>query len=156
MPVGHDQIDLRCASCAQILQQAYPSLFAFLRTRSQRENLFVSFQIHSQSGQDDRGIGFVSMANAEMHTIQVQDTPMALQRALSPSFKLVGETLVEATDRAGAGSDAHQGVGDFSYLMGTRSGHEHLRQPFCNMGLIATVALKGLRVKLSFTIVFAP
>ncbi len=92
------------------------------------------------------------MTNAEMHAIQVQDTPVRLQRALAPGFKLLGERLIQAADRAGAGSDAHQGVGDFSYLMGTRSGHEHLRQPFCNMGLIATVALKGLRVKLSFTI----
>src|SRR5260370_3924847 len=75
-----------------------------------------------------------------------------LQRALAPGFKLLGERLIQAADRAGAGSDAHQGLGDFSYLMGTRSGHEHLRQPFCDMGLIATVALKGLRVKLSFTI----
>src|SRR6266700_2114892 len=92
------------------------------------------------------------MTNAEMHAIQVQDTPVRLQRALAPGFKLLGERLIQEADRAGAGSDAHQGVGDFSYLMGTRSGHEHLRQPFCNMGLIATVALKGLRVKLSFTI----
>src|SRR5260370_42105542 len=75
-----------------------------------------------------------------------------LQRALAPGFKLLGERLIQAADRACAGSDAHQGLGDFSYFMGTRSGHEHLRQPFCDMVLIATVALKGLRLNLSFTI----
>jgi hypothetical protein len=39
------------------------------------------------------------MTNAEMHAIQVEDTPVFLQRALSPSFKLLTEALVEAADR---------------------------------------------------------
>ena len=92
------------------------------------------------------------MTNAKMHAVQVQDAPVFLKRTLAPGFELLGERLVQATDRAGTGSDSQQRLGHFSHLVGTRSGHEHLRQPFCDMGLIATVALKGLRVKLSFTI----
>jgi hypothetical protein len=57
-----------------------------------------------------------------------------LKRTLSPGLKLLRERLVEAADRAGAGSDAHQGLGDFSYLVSARPGHEHLRQPFGDMG----------------------
>src|SRR5712692_6887703 len=106
MPIGHDQIDLGCASCTQILQQAEPSLLAFLGTRTPRENLFVAFQIHAQGGQNDRGIGFVPMPNAEMHAIEVEHSPMRLQRTLSPRLILVGEALVEPTDRAGTGSDS--------------------------------------------------
>ncbi len=101
MPIGHDQIDLRRPSCAHILQEAQPSLLAFLGTRSQCENLFVAFQIHAQGGQNDRGIGFFPMPNAEMHAIEVEHSPMRLQRTLSPRLILVGEALVEPTDRAG-------------------------------------------------------
>ncbi len=36
--------------------------------------------------------------------------------------------------------------------MGARSSYEHLRQSFRNVGFIATVAVKGLRVKLTLTI----
>ena len=50
------------------------------------------------------------MTNAEMDPIQVQDTPMGLQRTLAPGLKLVGEALIEATDRAGTGSDSQQGL----------------------------------------------
>lgn len=39
------------------------------------------------------------MTNGEMHPIEVEDTPMLLQRTLTPGFKLLGERLVEATDR---------------------------------------------------------
>src|SRR5216684_188582 len=106
MSVGDDQIDLRGPSRAQILQENEPSLLAFLRAGVQCQHLFVSFQIHAQSGQDDRGIGLLTMANAEMHAIQVQHTPMLWQRTLSPSVKLLGERLVETADGAGTGRDS--------------------------------------------------
>src|SRR6266699_5712269 len=92
------------------------------------------------------------MANTEMHHIQIQDTPMLLESALTPAFKLVSQTLVETTDRAGTRSYSHQGLGDFSYFVGARSSHKHLRQPFGDMGLIATVAVKDLRMELAFAI----
>jgi hypothetical protein len=38
------------------------------------------------------------MTNAEMHAIQVQDTPMFLKRTLAPGVKLLGERLVQAAD----------------------------------------------------------
>ncbi len=34
VPIGHDQVDVSGPSCPQILQQAEPPLFAFLRARS--------------------------------------------------------------------------------------------------------------------------
>jgi hypothetical protein len=71
MPIGNDQIDLRGSSCAQILQKPKPSLLAFLRTGSQCQHLFVAVQIHRQGRQNDRGIGFVVVTNAEMHPIEV-------------------------------------------------------------------------------------
>ena len=40
------------------------------------------------------------MTNGEVDTIQVQNTPMGLQRTLLPLLKLLGQALVEATDRA--------------------------------------------------------
>src|SRR5260370_35921305 len=92
------------------------------------------------------------MANAEMHAIQVQDTPVLLQAALTPGLKLVGEALVETTDGAGTGSDSHEGFGDLSYLVRAHPSHEHLRQSFGNMRFIATVAFKRLAVELTLTI----
>ncbi len=64
-------------------------------------NLPVAFQIHCQGGQNNGGIGLVSMTNGEVDAIQVQNTPMWLQRTLPPDLKLVGQALVETTDRAG-------------------------------------------------------
>ncbi len=92
------------------------------------------------------------MTNAEMHAIKVQDTPIRLQRAFSPRFKLVGEALVEATDRAGTGSNSHEGLSDFPHLVRARPSHEHLRQTFGDMRLIATVAFKRLGVELTRTV----
>ena len=40
---------------------------------------------------------------------------MRLQRASPPGFQWLGERLVEATDRAGAGSHSRQGFGHFSH-----------------------------------------
>ena len=73
------------------------------------------------------------MTNAEMDAVQVQNTPVLLERALSPRFKLLSEGLVEATDR-------------------TRASHEHLREPFGDMGFIAAVTVKDLGMELTFTI----
>jgi hypothetical protein len=41
------------------------------------------------------------MTNAEMDAIEVQDPPVLLERALAPGFKLLGQRLVETTNRAG-------------------------------------------------------
>src|SRR6266851_7111262 len=92
------------------------------------------------------------MANAEMHAIQVHDTPVLLQAALTPGLKLVGEALVETTDGAGTGSDSHEGFGDLSHLVRAHPSHEHLRQSFGDMRFIATVAFKGLGMELTFPI----
>ena len=52
-------------------------------------------------------------------------------------------------------SDSHEGFGDLSDLVRAHPSHEHLRQSFGNMRFIATVAFKGLRMELTFPIVFA-
>src|SRR2546421_3014432 len=92
------------------------------------------------------------MTNTEMDAIQVQDTPVFLKATLSPGVELLAECVVEATDRAGAGSDSHESLGHFSDLVRARASHKHLGEPFCNVGFITAVALKGLRVKLPFTV----
>src|SRR5437667_9481960 len=89
------------------------------------------------------------MPNAEMYAIEVQDAPVFLQRTLAPRLKLLGEALVEATDCAGTGRDSQQGLCHFSYLMGTGPSHEHLGESLGDVRIIATVALKGLRVELT-------
>ena len=66
------------------------------------------------------------MTNAEMHAIEVEDTPVFLQRTLTPRIKLLGERLVEATDRTGTGGNSQKRFGDFSYLVGACPSHKHL------------------------------
>ena len=55
---------------------------------------------------------------------------MLLERTLAPVLTLVGEGLVQAADRAGAGSHFHHCLGHFSSFVGARASYEHLRQPF--------------------------
>ncbi len=47
MTIGDDDIYLGCSSPSQILQEAYPSILTFLRTRTQSQNLFIAAQINS-------------------------------------------------------------------------------------------------------------
>ena len=49
-------------------------------------------------------------------------------------------------------SDSQQRLGHFAHFMGARSADKHLGQSFGNVGLIAAIAFKGLRVELTFTI----
>src|SRR5690348_18480789 len=92
------------------------------------------------------------MTNAEVHTIQVQDTPVLLKRSLAPGIKLLAERVVETTDCAGTGSHSQQRLGHFSHFVGTRSGDKHLSEPFRNVRFIATIAPKRLAVELSLPI----
>src|SRR5206468_2900652 len=92
------------------------------------------------------------MTNAEMDAVQVHDTPMRLQRTLTPRLKLLRERLIEATDGTRTGRDSHQRLGHFSHLMGTCPGDKHLGESFRNVRFIATVAFKGLGVEFPFTI----
>jgi len=117
---------------------------------SQGQDLFVAFQVHSQSRQNDGRIGLICMPNAEVKAIEVHNAPMGLQRTLSPRLKLVSEALIETTDRAGTGSDSHEGLSHFPDLMRTRSSHKHLRQSYGDVRLIATAAV-GSKIELSFS-----
>src|SRR2546425_11681117 len=53
MTVSDNEINLDGASPSQVLQQANPSILAFLGTGSQSQHLFVSGQINSQGRQDN-------------------------------------------------------------------------------------------------------
>src|SRR5437867_2171161 len=92
------------------------------------------------------------MPNAEMDSIEVHDTPVMLKRTLTPRLKLLGERLIQTTNRAGTGSDSHQRLGHFSYFVSARPGHKHLGESFSNVGFIAAVAFKRLGVELTFPI----
>ena len=60
------------------------------------------------------------MTHVKMNPIQGQDTPVLLQGSLAPRLKLLGQALVEATDRAGAGSRSQQGLSHFPHLVSAR------------------------------------
>src|SRR5260221_1387122 len=66
------------------------------------------------------------MTNAEMHSIQVQDTPVFLKRALAPGFKLLGERLVEATNRTGTLCHSQERLGHFPHFVCAYSCDKHL------------------------------
>src|SRR6266566_2746108 len=88
------------------------------------------------------------MPNLEMDAIEVHYAPMRLQRTLTPRCELLGQRLIQTADGAGTGSDSYQRLSDIPHFMRTGTRNEHLRQAFGNLWLIATVLLKGLRVKL--------
>src|SRR5215467_10288518 len=150
--VSDDEINLGRSPCSQVLQEARPSIFVLLGAGAQSEYFLVSCQINAQGRQDDRGIGLLPMTNAEMHPVQIDNAPVALQRTLPPCLILLGEALVEPTDGTGTGSYAQQGFSHFPDLMGTHSGYEHLGQAFGNVRFIATKPLKCLSVKPTFPI----
>src|SRR5216683_1387762 len=56
------------------------------------------------------------MTNDEMDSIQIDNAPMLLERALTPGFKLLAQCLVESTDGAGTGSDPQQRLSHFSHF----------------------------------------
>ena len=87
-----------------------------------------------------------------MHPIQVHNSPMHLQGPLLPGVKLVGKRLVETTDCAGTGSHSQQRLGHFSDLVGARASHKHVGESFCNMGFVAAITVKNLRVELAFAV----
>jgi hypothetical protein len=114
MAIGDDQIDVGGSSSTQVLQQASPSILVLFGAGSQGEHLFVAFQIDTSCRQNDGGIGLVPMTNAEMHAIQVEDTPVFLQRTLTPGSKLLGERLVQTADCA---ADFEQRPSRFGLLL---------------------------------------
>ena len=73
-------------------------------------------------------------------------------RTLAPGVKLLGQALVEATNGAGTGRHSHERLGHLSDFMGTGPSYKHLRESLGNVRLIATVAVKDLRVELAFTV----
>jgi hypothetical protein len=49
MPIRHEQINLGGSPAAHILQKTVPSVFAFLCTDTESQNLFVSCQVHPKA-----------------------------------------------------------------------------------------------------------
>src|SRR5258708_30004399 len=92
------------------------------------------------------------MPHGEMDAIEVQDAVVREKRTLSPGLKLLGQGLIETTDRAGAGSHPHQCLGHISHFLRTDSSHKHLREPFSYLRFIAIVTIKHLGLEVPFSI----
>src|SRR5437764_11388607 len=95
------------------------------------------------------------MTNFQVDAIEVENSPMTLQGAATPRFKLFRQAVIEPADGTGAGRDSHEGLSHFSDFVGARPSDKHLRQAFCHLLFIPTIAIKELGVELSFTVVFA-
>jgi hypothetical protein len=87
------------------------------------------------------------MTHGKMDAIQVDDAVVIEQPALAPGFLLLGQRLVETAHGAGAGGHSQQFFGHFAHLMGTGAADKHVRQRLRNLGFIAAIALKHLRMK---------
>ena len=74
---------------------------------------------------------------------------MGEQRTFSPGLKWLGERLVQAAHRTGAGGHSHQRLSDFPDLMCAGETSKHLRQCFGSLRLRASIALKDLRRELA-------
>ena len=83
----------------------------------------------------------------------VHDAPVFWQAALTPGFKLLGQRLVEATDRTGDFEPLPAGFEPRPpQISRTHPGYEHLRESFGDVWFIATIAFKGLCMKLTLAI----
>jgi|SRR5260370_32033709 len=78
------------------------------------------------------------MPNGKVDTVQVQDAVVTRQWTLSPGFKLLGQRLVEAADRTGAGSYPHQGLSHLSDFVGAHPTHKHLGQQEQSMPVLSS------------------
>ena len=79
--------------------------------------------------------------------------PCGHGRRPHPRFILLGEALVEPTDRA---ADFERLPEAFEPLPPRMSracaSHEHLRQPFGNVGFVAAIPVKHLRMEVTFPV----
>jgi len=87
------------------------------------------------------------MTYREMNAIQVDDAVVLEQPPLASGFILLGQRLVETAHGADAGGDSQQLFCHFSHAMGTGATDKHVCQGFRDLGFIASIALKHLRVK---------
>src|SRR5260370_38115697 len=92
------------------------------------------------------------MTHTEMDAIQVENTQMLLQSALTPGGELLLQIAIESNDCAGTGSHSHQRLGDCSDSVGTGAGDEHLGQALSHLWFIATIALEHLGMELALAI----
>ncbi len=77
---------------------------------------------------------------------------MRKQRTLSPRFILLSQRVVQATHRAGAGCNSHQGGSDLSDFMRACPTDKHFGQRFGYLRFVARVAIEHLAVKDPFAI----
>src|SRR6266516_1484859 len=92
------------------------------------------------------------MTNFKVDAVEVEHSPMTLQAAATPYFKLFRQRVIESADGTGARGHTQQGLGDFSHLVGARPSDKHLGQAFCHLLFIPTIAIKELGVELSFPV----
>ena len=92
------------------------------------------------------------MTNFKVDAIEVENSPVTLQGAATPRFKLLRQRVIEPADGTGAGSDSHEGLSDFSDFVGACPIDKHLGQAFCHLLFIPTIPIKELGMELSFTV----
>src|SRR5436190_22695296 len=92
------------------------------------------------------------MTYGEVNTIEVQDPPVRLQRALAPGLKLLGQGLIETAHTAGTWSHAYECLSHIAHFLRTDSCHKHLGEPFGYLWFVALIAVKSLCVELPFSI----
>src|SRR5947199_3333827 len=92
------------------------------------------------------------MTHFQVDAIKVENSPVTWQGAATPGFKLFGQRVIESADGTGAGRDSHKGLRDFSDFVSARPSDKHLRQAFCHLLFIPTIAIKELVVELSFAV----
>ena len=85
------------------------------------------------------------MTHRKMDAVQVDDAVVIEQAPLAPGFLLLGQRLVETAH--GAGGHSQQFFRHLSHTMGTGETSKHVRQRFCDLGFIASIALEHLRMK---------
>ena len=66
------------------------------------------------------------MTNFKVDAIEVENSPVTLQGAATPRFKLLRQRVIEPADGTGAGRDSHEGLSDFSDFVGACPSDKHL------------------------------
>jgi len=66
MSIRNAQVDLTHPTSAQVLQEATPAVFVFLRASTEGQHFSPALQIHAQRREDHGGIGLRPMPHREM------------------------------------------------------------------------------------------
>jgi hypothetical protein len=103
MSIGDNQIDLRRPTLTYILEQATPAIFTDLSAQARKAStsLLPSRSTPSAVSRTVESVRSPWRA-CKVHPVEIQDTPVPLERTLSPGFKLLRQRVIETTHCAGA------------------------------------------------------